>query len=61
MNRAWIVRAEQRIARLEALATELKARIAELEAEQPEPEPALADGAVKRGPGRPRKVEVQPS
>lgn len=57
MNRAWMLRAEERIARLERVVAELKERVAELEA-QPE---VTDDAPVKRGPGRPRKTESLPA
>ena len=56
MNRAWMIRAEQRISQLEAAVRELKQRVAELEAPQPvAPVELVAAEPAKRGPGRPRK------
>ena len=56
MNRAWIIRAEQRLERLEKLAERLEAELAAVKLEK------LADhlltAEVKRGPGRPRKDEL---
>lgn len=47
MNRAWLIRAEERITRLERKLAELGAVVEVLKTPPPEPE--------KRGPGRPKK------
>lgn len=66
MNRAFLIKADARIKRLEdanpgeRLAA-LEAAVAELRALLPQPEaPVVTEGdpVPKRGPGRPRKVEA---
>jgi hypothetical protein len=56
MNRAWMIRAEQRIAQLEAAVRALKEAQAREVVTADVPVQFVVE-PVKRGPGRPRKVE----
>jgi len=61
VNRAFLIKADQRISRLEKiielLTEDIKRLDKELGLRQPE-EPAPAEEPVKRGPGRPKKVQA---
>jgi hypothetical protein len=56
MNRAWMIRAEQRIERLERKIQELGAVIEALKPVAPVVAPAESAEPIKRGPGRPPKA-----